>query len=30
VPDVPAFDGDHFTISPMQIRSFMCACTYAP
>ena len=28
-PVVPPFDGDNFTISPMQIRTFMCACTYA-
>ena len=28
-PVVPPFDGDSFTISAMQIRSFMCACTFA-
>ena len=28
-PVVPPFDGDSFTISAMQIRTFMCACTYA-
>jgi lysosomal alpha-mannosidase len=28
-PVIPPFDGDKFTIGPMQIRTFMCGCTYA-
>jgi len=28
-PTVPPFNGDVFTIEAMQIRTFMCACTFA-